>query len=72
MSEKLKPCPFCGEHPHVFFASKDLLKITERYKTWKTDMYRIVCQNNCCMQSSVYGTLEEAAAVWNARWKDGA
>lgn len=52
MSEKLKPCPFCGEQPHVFFASKEVLKFTERGKTWKYDMHRIICPNNCCMQSS--------------------
>ena len=70
MSEKLKPCPFCGEHPHVFFVSKDLLKVTKGYETWKTDMYRLICPNKCCMQCKPYGELEEATAVWNARWKD--
>lgn len=66
----LKPCPFCGEHPHVFFVSKDLLKTTEKYNTWKTDMYRLICPNKCCMQTKPYSSLEETAAVWNVRWKD--
>ena len=67
MGDKLKPCPFCGEKPHVFFADA---RVAEHLMGIKKDMYRIICPKNCCMQSKFYGSEDEAAQEWNRRAGD--
>ena len=56
MSEKLKPCPFCGQKPYI----EDCLN----YITNKIESYYVVC--NC--QSVVdFDTKKRAIEAWNTR-----
>lgn len=60
MSEKLKPCPFCGGEAEM-----------QPWKyNWKLDgfIYDIVCLHcGCSFKASYCETKEEAIAKWNAR-----
>ena len=54
MSEKMKPCPFCGCNPQI--------ECTER-GTWE-----LACENlNCGYFGDYYETYEEAVEFWNTR-----
>lgn len=54
MSNKLKPCPFCGGKASV----KDYLKVK----------YAVGCDTGGCLASLFpYDTIEEAIAAWNRR-----
>lgn len=59
MSEKLKPCPFCGNDESV---------MVEKYDTPAGDRHRVVCP--VCMASVDNGfskTAKQAAKHWNRR-----
>lgn len=69
MSNKLRPCPFCGN-------------VTPRVKYYKADgerlfigRYAVLCDyrtGGCGAESGWYHSPEEAAAMWNQRrrkWK---
>lgn len=59
MSNKLKPCPFCGEEAY----SK-----ADRYYTWA-----VVCSNVRCPGhwiGGIYVIEDEAIAAWNRRASD--
>ena len=57
MSEKLKPCPFCGKPPEMNVGA---------------DGYMVVCSNFDCMakvNTWVYKQKWRAIAAWNRRAK---
>lgn len=69
MSDKLKPCPFCGGEAHV---------VIGEYAAFE-DGYAVQC-DNCCLTFGAYGRLgetyqwsciypteTEAVSAWNAR-----
>lgn len=51
MSEKLKPCPFCGSQAQI-------IKINAEY-------YVITCTKNCV--ETEISTKEKAIEIWNRR-----
>ena len=53
MSDKLKPCPFCG--------GKAILSEDKR-----TDVYSVFC-NECYTETSLQCTEQEAIEAWNRR-----
>ena len=55
MTEKLKPCPFCGD-----------LNATIGYSGWDAARY-VWCVNDCRSSSQIYPTAKEAIAAWNTR-----
>lgn len=58
MTDKLKPCPFCGGE-----ASLDKIKTVKgwfEYLVWCAD-------DNCACQNASYRTKEEAIEAWNTR-----
>ena len=70
MSEKLKPCPFCGGIAAMF-------KMGNRDE-WGVDCcsvpYKKVLPNQCPMQKGSFGMYPsetEAIAAWNKRTSDG-
>lgn len=62
-----KPCPFCGDKPHVFFVDR---RIAEMQLGIKKSLYKVVCPKNCCMQSKFYYSEDEAFDTWNRRAGD--
>ena len=52
MSEKLKPCPFCGGEPELFEAP---------------GVYFVECSNPKCNYPTNWDTKEEAITAWNTR-----
>ena len=54
---ELKPCPFCGSQPITFNTGNAYPEI----------YYRVICPNNCCMQSKLYDSLADAIEAWNRR-----
>jgi Lar family restriction alleviation protein len=59
MSEKLKPCPFCGSS-HV---------LAEDFEEFDMGMYWIRC-GDCGAGCSTKDTTEEAIKAWNRRAND--
>lgn len=55
MSEKIKPCPFCGKQPYT--------------EPWSSGFYKVICGNEeCPAQPRVVGGSELLAVqIWNAR-----
>jgi Lar family restriction alleviation protein len=60
MQYEPKPCPFCGEEPHVFCTGN----------AFPRKYFRVLCKRNCCMQSKLYTNKAEAVRMWNRRAKD--
>ena len=58
MTEKLKPCPFCGGLPKFYEI------YTNGAKVWKVMCGKRV---DCCAILNDYSTKEEAAKAWNTR-----
>lgn len=54
MTDKLKPCPFCGSYDIDYNDSKDFYKTS-----------RVYCLN--CSASVVFYDVKEAIKAWNAR-----
>ena len=52
MSERLKPCPFCGGEASVV--------------QYVGDLYAVVC-NYCFVRTSKYSEKEKAVSAWNRR-----
>ena len=52
MSEKLKPCPFCGSEAELFEAP---------------GVYFVECSNPKCNYPTNWDTKEEAITAWNTR-----
>jgi Lar family restriction alleviation protein len=61
MSDKLKPCPFCGEEAYL----KDEAQTNSSAKC-PPSIYRAVC-SGCEVRTDFYYKPEEAAGVWNTR-----
>lgn len=65
MTEKLKPCPFCGEEPYLQFRESD--------KTLLDVEFYVECANPYCGVEPVtsgFETEEDAIAAWNRRAGD--
>jgi len=63
MSDKLKPCPFCGSTAQLFGDSKRGEDLT----------WCVVCQDPeaiCCARIPYCNSAEEAVEVWNRRIPD--
>ena len=58
MTEKLKPCPFCGGLPKFYEIYANGAKV------WKVMCGKRV---DCCAILNEYDTQEEAAEAWNKR-----
>lgn len=56
-----KKCPFCGSQPFTFSTGNAYPEI----------YYRVICPNNCCMQSKLYDSVTKAITDWNTRVADG-
>ena len=54
---ELKPCPFCGDKPHMFNTGR----------AFPRKYFRVICKHNCCMQSKLYGKEADAVKMWNKR-----
>ncbi len=60
MTEKLKPCPFCGGEADIL--SYDSIRLD----SWLYHVYRAECQNCHTTQPSVTSFIE-AVRIWNRR-----
>lgn len=61
MSDKLKPCPFCGEEATI--------RIFKGKNGWR-DRYAVICrydEGGCGAESGLYHSEEEATESWNRR-----
>ena len=67
MSEKLKPCPFCGEKLEITANAYSSYYSGPVWKHW--NWYRVQCPQ-CEVQTTEYPTVEEAIEAWNRRAKD--
>jgi len=64
MTEKLKPCPFCGGIAKLF--SFDVAYNPVRLKDWE-----LQCMNDDCgVTTGTWYTKEQAINVWNRRVGD--
>ena len=70
MTNKLKPCPFCGGNNVGFNECKGLEDCSNFEECSNAGYYAVVCDANnggCGSASGYRQTAEEAAAVWNRR-----
>lgn len=56
MSNKLKPCPFCGGKAKIFATPDDF-------------GYGVECENDCIFFFGQFDTRERAIEAWNRRIK---
>ena len=61
MSEKLKPCPFCGGNASLHFDPEGVKDTMGR--KWA---YTITC-NRCAASSGLCFSMEQAVDAWNRR-----
>ena len=53
MSDKLKPCPFCGGEPYI-----------KQYKDFY--LYKVICEN-CYIETGGWREKRNAVKAWNRR-----
>lgn len=56
MSEELKPCPFCGGSPDIFWSEK------RSHLKWS-----VICNDHCLTEGPMCNTEAEAVEAWNKR-----
>ena len=63
MSEKLKPCPFCGGEAYT---EGDKVKLQDGFGFWF-----VACKNQCGVMLGYFNTENEAIKKWNRRAYNG-
>ncbi len=67
MTEKLKPCPFCGGRASIRAVTPVHSSDAKKYGYGD---YFVMCEN-CLTTSNNYNTEERAAEHWNRRYMNG-
>ena len=69
MTDKLKPCPFCGGKAKIYTHIKATEYKNGVWTEYKPEVWRVMCDArvDCCALLNKFDTKQEAIEAWNRR-----